>query len=156
MGNGYTKRHDAWDFSGCPVVKTGLPLQGVQVWSLVEQLKILYVMQGGQKKSYNEFGPSPLSALEAPYGQERAGFTSEKNRMGFKKRFLNIENWESSKNSEFAMYSPYKAGHQSKPQLTHTPRMSKPPCLTLKYKWPRISRLLKKTTKRKETDICQE
>ena len=156
MENGYTKRYDAWDFPGCPVVKTGLPLQGVWVWSLVRQLRSCMSCRVAKKKSYNAFGPSPLSALEAPSGQERAGFTSEKNRMGFKKRFLHIEDWKSSKNSEFAVYSPYIAGHQAKPPLTHTPRTSEPSCLTLKYKWPRISRLLKKTTERKETDICQE
>ena len=70
MGNGYTKRHDAWDFSGCPVVKTGLPLQGVGVWSLVEQLISCMSCRVAKKKVTMSLVPVPCLLLKHPMGKK--------------------------------------------------------------------------------------
>ena len=91
--------------------------------------------------------PSP-SAFRALSGQERAGFISEKNRMGFKKRSPHTENWKSSKETVSLQCTPPTQQATSQNRHWHTQNVSH---CALKYKWPRISTLLKKATNRKET-----
>lgn len=142
MENGYTKgvmpetslAVQWWDWAST-AGSTGL--------ILVRQLGSVHVCAGWPKKSATMRSvPVPVCSWSTLWAGEEQD-SPLKNTEWAQENFPHIEDWKSSKNSEFAVYSPYIAGHQAKPPLTR-PRTSEPPCLTLTAHILAVSTLLKK------------